>query len=413
MKLRLLFILFLVVQLPAYAVAIYLGYSRSLWLMYGAEAMLVADIFLSVVMYRRIMQPLRNLEDALNLLKSRDWNVAMRTVGMPEVDAIVEVFNNMMHELHTQRVRVEEAHHFLTYLADLAPVGIIIYGQSGRTVLCNPAATRMLDGSPFLRPAIMAMVDGQDITLRSDASNIYRCSRRHFLENGVRRDFFIIENVTDTVAAAEREAYGKLIRLIAHEVNNTVTGLSTAMATVDTGGDELNRQLLDACGERAMGLSRFITRFAEVVKTPDPVLESLDLGALVANMRPFLESLCTPRDISFTVAVPSEPVIIRADAPQIEQVLVNIVKNSAESIGRGGNISLVLTPDPATITVTDDGPGIPAEKTDKIFSPFFTDKPTGQGIGLTFVADVLRRHHAAFSLTTDPADSLTRFHIRF
>ena len=63
--------------------------------------------------------------------------------------------------------------------------------------------------------------------------------------------------------------------------------------------------------------------------------------------------------------------------------------------------------------MTDDGPGIPEEKADKIFSPFFTDKPTGQGIGLTFVADVLRRHRAAFSLTTGPADPLTRFHIRF
>lgn len=413
MSLRLLFILFLIVQLPAYALAIYIGYRESLWLMYGAEVMLVVDIILSVSMYRRIMLPLRNLEGALNMLKGRDWNVAMRTVGMPEVDAIVEVFNNMMHELHTQRVRVEETQHFLSYLADLAPVGIIIHGQSGRVMLCNPAATRMLDNSPALRPALAAMADGQDITLRSDASGIYRCSRRHFMENGVRRDFFIIENVTDTVAAAEREAYGKLIRLIAHEVNNTVTGLSTAMATVDTGGDELNRQLLDACGERAMGLSRFITRFAEVVKTPDPVLERIDLTALVANMSPFLESLCTPRDIAFVLEMPPGPVYIRADAPQIEQVLVNIVKNSAESIGRGGRITVAITETPVTVTVTDDGPGIPADKADKIFSPFFTDKPTGQGIGLTFVADVLRRHRAAFSLTTDPATSLTNFRIRF
>ena len=412
MKLRPLFILFLIIQLPAYALAIYVGYHRSIWLMYGAEVMLLLDIILSLWMYRRIMLPLRNLEGALNLLRGRDWNVAMRKVGMPEVDAIVEVFNDMMRTLHAQRVRLEEAQHFLTYLAELAPVGIIIYGQSGRTVLCNPAATRMLESSAALGPAIHAMTDGQDITLRSDQSNIFRCSRRHFLENGVRRDFFIIENVTDTVAAAEREAYGKLIRLIAHEVNNTVTGLTTAMATVDT-GDELNRQLLDACGERAMGLSRFISRFAEVVKTPDPVLETVDLAALVTNMRPFLESLCTPRNITLITFIPPGTVNIRADAPQIEQVLVNIVKNSAESIGSGGNISITLTAAPVTITVTDDGPGIPGEKADKIFSPFFTDKPTGQGIGLTFVADVLRRHRAAFSLTTGPADPLTRFHIRF
>lgn len=411
MRLRYLFLIFLLLQLPVYAGLIYLAYGRELWLMYAAEALLVADIIFSVAMYRKIMLPLRNLEGALNMLKSRDWNVAMRKVGQPDVDAIVDVFNRMMQELHAQRVNLEETRHFLTYLSELAPVGIIIRGQRGRNMLTNPAATRMLGACTAIEPTLETMDDGADMTLRAESGLVYRCSRRHFIENGMRRDFFIIENVTDSVAAAEREAYGKLIRLIAHEVNNTVTGLATALDNIQT-TDELDRQLLDASRDRAYNLSEFIGRFAEVVKTPAPVRRRLDLCSLLRNLAPFLESLCMPRGIAITAELPEGPVYISADAALLEQVIVNIVKNSAESIGADGNISISLSEKPATLIIADNGPGISPDKADKLFTPFFTDKPTGQGIGLTFVADVLRRHNALFSLGTAP-DGITRFTIKF
>ena len=92
---------------------------------------------------------------------------------------------------------------------------------------------------------------------------------------------------------------------------------------------------------------------------------------------------------------------------------MNIVKNAVESIGSDGAVELRIDELARTLTVTDNGPGIAPEKAAKLFTPFFTDKPDGQGIGLTFVREALRRHGCTYSLATDTADGLTRFSIKF
>ena len=101
------------------------------------------------------------------------------------------------------------------------------------------------------------------------------------------------------------------------------------------------------------------------------------------------------------------------DEVLFEQVLLNIVKNSIESIGRGGTVEIVLRPDPPSLTVIDDGPGISEEARQRLFTPFYSSKPQGQGLGLIFINDVLTKHNCRFSLATSATDGLTRFHIIF
>ena len=209
------------------------------------------------------------------------------------------------------------------------------------------------------------------------------------------------------VAAAERAAYVKLIRLMAHEVNNTVAAMSTALGAVDADDPD---GLLEACRHRAMALSEFIGRFADLVKTPEPRLERTDTACLVDDCATFLESICTQHGVQFGLRSENSATVM-ADAAQIEQVLVNIVKNACESTGRGGHVTVTVAG--PTITVADDGPGISPDKAAQMASPFFTDKPGGQGIGLTFVREVLSRHNCTYSLASSPADSLTRFTITF
>lgn len=96
----------------------------------------------------------------------------------------------------------------------------------------------------------------------------------------------------------------------------------------------------------------------------------------------------------------------------MEQVMINIVKNSAESIGNHGEITISTSASPATVTVTDNGPGISPETASKLFSPFFSTKVNGHGIGLLFISEVLHKHGCRFSLLTG-TDDLTRFTIRF
>ncbi len=295
--------------------------------------------------------------------------------------------------MRSQRIALQEQRHFLSLLAREAPVGIIVKGFDQSDKLVNPSAQAMLKAFPELEKRLVEMPDGSDTTIRFNEGNMLRCLRRYFIDSGVKQSFYIIENIADTVATAERDAYVKIIRLMAHEVNNTVAGLSTALGTVDPDPDGL----LAACRERALELSSFIGRFSEVVKTPAPQKAKTDPARMIRRSAPFLD-------------VESAAPYIEVDEVQISQILVNVVKNAAESIGRDGRVDIIMAGN--TLTVCDNGPGIPPEKAARMAEPFFTDKAGGQGLGLTFVREVLRRHGCRFSLSTG-SDGITRFTATF
>ena len=121
--------------------------------------------------------------------------------------------------------------------------------------------------------------------------------------------------------------------------------------------------------------------------------------------------MCTDRNIAITLDIDEELGDVNLDIALFEQVLVNIIKNAAESIGKDGKIQ-IRTSSPASIEIVDNGAGITKETEAKLFSPFFSTKPNGQGIGLVFIREVLMRHGCSFSLRTY-ADGLTRFRIIF
>lgn len=169
--------------------------------------------------------------------------------------------------------------------------------------------------------------------------------------------------------------------------------------------------VMRVCTDRCYSMSRFITRFADVVKIPEPTFSSVDLNDLVFTCKRFMEGMCNDRRIKLRIEVDESLPEVKLDAALLEQVLVNIIKNAAESIETDGEI-LVRTLSPTTIEVVDNGRGISKETEAKLFSPFFSTKPNGQGIGLIFIREVLMRHGCTFSLRTY-ADGLTRFRIIF
>ena len=197
--------------------------------------------------------------------------------------------------------------------------------------------------------------------------------------------------------------------MIAHEVNNSVAGIIGSLT-----GDE---------AERLTALSAFVTRFAEVVKIPQPQLQLCDLSEEVEACRPFLENLCMQAHVHIDFRLTDEAVPVHLDTVLFQQVLINIVKNAVESIGKAtgrrvsgnatqGIVTLEVTT-PATLTITDNGHGIPPAIAKNLFTPFFSTKPQGQGLGLLLIRDILTSHHCTFNLLTDPEDHLTRFTIQF
>ena len=379
--------------------------------------------------YRKIVKPLNSIGSGMELLREQDFSSRLSPVGQYEADRIVNVFNRMMEQLKNERLRLREQNNFLDLLIKASPMGVILTTLDEDLSELNPMAQKMLGvrqedvlgkkmneiDSP-LAAELANVPKGETATVRLNDSNIYRCTHSSFIDRGFQHPFFLIESLTDEVMKAEKKAYEKVIRMIAHEVNNTTAGITSTLDTVEQalsteeGMDDIC-DVMRVCIERCFSMSRFITRFADVVKIPEPTLTPVDLNDLAFTCKRFMEGMCADRNIKLRLEIDETLKEVKMDASLFEQVLVNIIKNAAESIEKDGEI-IVRTLSPATIEVVDNGKGISKEVEAKLFSPFFSTKPNGQGIGLIFIREVLVRHGCTFSLRTY-ADGLTRFRILF
>ena len=379
--------------------------------------------------YRKIVKRLNSIGSGMELLREQDFSSRLSPVGQYEADRIVNVFNRMMEQLKNERLRLREQNNFLDLLIKASPMGVILTTLDEDLSELNPMAQKMLGvrqedvlgkkmneiDSP-LAAELANVPKGETATVRLNDSNIYRCTHSSFIDRGFQHPFFLIESLTDEVMKAEKKAYEKVIRMIAHEVNNTTAGITSTLDTVEQalsaeeGMDDIC-DVMRVCIERCFSMSRFITRFADVVKIPEPTLTPVDLNDLAFTCKRFMEGMCADRNIKLRLEIDETLKEVKMDASLFEQVLVNIIKNAAESIEKDGEI-IVRTLSPATIEVVDNGKGISKEVEAKLFSPFFSTKPNGQGIGLIFIREVLMRHGCTFSLRTY-ADGLTRFRILF
>ena len=225
------------------------------------------------------------------------------------------------------------------------------------------------------------------------------------MDHGFRHPFFIIEEFTEEIRKAEKEAYSKLIRMMAHEVNNTIGSVNSIMSTVQANPDlfvESEREdivrVLSVAIQRNYQLNRFMQNLSNVVKLPLPEKEQMDLKESLMIVIESLDSLLKERNIVLTTDLNEYSPVIFADRSQMEQVFINILKNSIEAIKSEGHITVALKNNPISICVEDDGAGLSKEASEFIFTPFFSTKKGGQGLGLTFVNEILTNHGYSFSL---------------
>lgn len=431
MKLKFLFSFLAMLLLFVWCILFFLALKERGLLFYIGEGAITFTLLFLIYFYRKVIKPLDIIGNGMELLREQDFSSRLSLVGQREADKIVLVFNRMMEQLKDERLRLREQNHFLDLLINVSPMGVIILTLDGHISMLNAAALRFLDYSSAddLEGRLMCELNtplAEEIeripkdtteTVRLSDSMIYRCSRLSFVDRGFSHPFILIESLTSEVVKAEKKAYEKVIRMIAHEVNNTTAGITSTLDTVDGAlecmedTDDL-REVMKVCIERCYSMSRFITNFANVVKIPEPCLQPVELNDRVSSCKIFMENICRNRRITLHLALCEENPEVMMDPSLFEQVMVNIIKNAAESIGEEGEIFIRTSASPAMLEIADTGAGISKEVEPKLFSPFFSTKPNGQGIGLIFIREVLIKHGCTFSLRTYP-DKLTRFRIRF
>ena len=408
MKLKHYFLLLAVGIVLLAGVALFATFRSHPTLFYVTEGFVVLILFYLWYFYRKTIRPYDTLIGGMELVRELDLTTRLAPSGQHETDIIVRTFNELLGRLRSEHLRLEEQYTFLNLLIDASPMGVIQCDLDGNTTSMNPAAREML--SPCIEETIHALPLGETTTVRIPGGpQLFRISHLSFPDRGYLHPFFLIESLTSEIRLAEKAAYERVIRMIAHEVNNSVAGIIGSLT-----GDE---------AERLTALSSFVSRFAEVVKIPQPQLQLCDLSEEVEACRPFLENLCTQAHVHIDFHLTDEAVPVHLDTVLFQQVLINIVKNAVESIGKAtgrrvsgnatqGLVTLEVTT-PATLTITDNGHGIPPAIAKNLFTPFFSTKPQGQGLGLLLIRDILTSHHCTFNLLTDPEDHLTRFTIQF
>ena len=255
---------------------------------------------------------------------------------------------------------------------------------------------------------------GKSEIIRKGNFRVYRCYHLNFIQDGFKREFYLLESLTDEIMKAERAAYEKVIRTISHEVNNSMGGVKSVLEIMDeiTENPDI-KNVIQSCENRCESMCNFIRDYADVVKISEPVLKEIDLAKEMNLMVPFLRQIL-PEEVSLIYNETDKELSINADSSQIQQVILNIVKNAAESIKGKGFIEIFIdrSPEGVELVISNNGESISEIVSRQLFTPFFTTKPSGKGIGLTFVREVLNRHNADYSLRTD-SDSITRFSILF
>lgn len=431
MKLKSYFLLLTLLILLSWGIIFYITIEQRGFWFYFTEGLFLCTMLLLGLLYHKVVKPLRSIANGMDLLREQDFSSRLTPVKQIEADRIVQIFNRMMDQLKEERLRLREQNHFLDLLVSASPMGVIILTFEGKISLINSAAVRFLgllsadeaqnhalnELNSILAQEIESIPKETTKTIRLSDAMIYRCSKLSFIDRGFAHPFILIESLTSEVIKAEKIAYEKVIRMIAHEVNNTVAGITSTLDTIDGAmqsmddTDEL-REVMRICNERCFSMSQFITNFANVVKIPEPQLRQVDLNERVINCKMFMENICRTRNITLHLDLCDNHPQVAIDTTLFEQVLVNIIKNAAESIDSDGDIYIQTTYAPPMLQISDTGKGISKEVEAKLFSPFFSTKPNGQGIGLLFVREVLTSHSCNFSLRTEQ-DGLTRFRIRF
>lgn len=384
----------------------------------------VALIFL----YRRVVMPSVAVARGLELIAVQDFNNFLTPVGERNADEVANLFNEIIMKLRDERLHNLERESFLNLLIEASPMGVLLLDFDGNISMANkafltiagvasgPAVTgrKIADLPSDLSEGMLRIPLGESGELcRGDAMK-WRCYHLSFVQTGFKRHFYLLESLTEEVMAAERKAYENIIRTLSHEVNNTIGGVKSVLDLMYEYSDETDvKEVIESCNDRCDKMCAFISAYADVVRIPEPVLRTVDLGAEASRLLPFLQGVAGA-GIDVRLKAPVPGVQAQLDMALMQQVMVNIVKNAAESIPGSGFIEIFAghANHKAVLEISNNGAPISEETSRQLFTPFFTTKREGRGLGLTLIAEILRKHGASFRLYTDQG-GITRFRVHF
>lgn len=360
-----------------------------------------------------VVRPLQTMTNLLAALREGDYSIRAR--GARESDALGEVLleiNSLGETLRVQRLGAFEATALLRTIMAEIDVAVFTFDPERRLRLVNRAGEHLL-GKPIdkllgkqaddlgLAACLEANEDAPLSLTFPGATGRWGVRRSTFREHGLPHELLVLTDLSRTLREEERRAWQRLVRVLGHEMNNSLAPIKSLAGSLEAllrkeprpaDWQDDARSGLKSIAARADSLSRFMEAYARLARLPPPQKEYFDLGELVrrvVNLEPRL-----------AVKVNGGPQVrVMADAAQLEQLLINLVHNAVDAAletGGGASIGWRLAGDCAEIFILDEGPGI--LNPTNLFVPFFTTKPKGSGIGLALSLQIAEAHGGSLKL---------------
>jgi nitrogen fixation/metabolism regulation signal transduction histidine kinase len=361
---------------------------------------------------RHVARPLQTISNLLAALREGDFSIRARTGGGSDpLEHVMFEINTLADTLRGQRLGAQEATALLHAVMAEIDVAIFAFDGRHRLVLVNRYGARLLGavdtdlvGRPAdalgLRSALETPGTLQDLTFAGGAGR-WEVRRTRFFQGGSPHDLLALSDLSQPLREQEREAWRRLIRVIGHELNNSLAPIKSIAGSLESllGRDPLPADWRDdmthglgIIAARSDALGRFTSAYARLARLPPPSRVRTELAPLVRRVA----SLESRRPIAL---VEGPAVVIDADADQLEQLLINLTRNAVDAaLETGGAVSAGWTVQEewVEIRVDDEGPGLPS--TGNLFVPFFTTKPGGSGIGLALSRQIAEAHGGTLTL---------------
>lgn len=428
------FVLYLLcIHLVFAAATIFLLWEKRIWLL-AVEAFFILSFFLALKLFRALFQPLDLVMTGVEFIKDKDFTSKFNEIGQPEMDKLIGVYNRMIDYLREERTRLQEQHYFLDKILKASPSGIITFDFDEKIAMINPSAAKMLQLAPEnligkrleeihtpFAGTLSRLLTGESQVIPVQGRRRVKCQKSQYLDRGFARSFILMEELTEELRHSEKAAYEKLIRMMSHEVNNSIGAVNSLLHSFLNYQHQLRDEdrkdyenALKVAIARTDHLNAFMRSFADVVRLPLPKRQPCDLQELLESIALLMSAESQKRSIvwKWVIDEPLEPMVM--DKNQMEQVFINILKNAMEAIGENGTIIINMCKKKGRsfVIVEDTGGGLTPEARANLFTPFFSTKENGQGIGLTMIQEILSQHRFEFSLDSQPGGP-TQFAIYF
>jgi len=399
--------------LIALAIALAFAFEHRAWATAVWGVVAIVTLGLAFALRRRAVYPLYTLSNLLEALREGDYS--LRGSRARRGDAIGEVvieINTLAQTLRDQRLAFEEKSALLSKVVAALDIAVLSFDADGFLKLANPAAERLLgasfaamDGRPARAFGLAGFLDGGSSRVVEHAfpggSGRWEVRHARFREEGRPHDLLVITDLSRALREEERLAWQRLLRVLGHELNNSLApirsmaGTLAMLASHPSPADDWRDDLqggLRVIGDRAEALARFMARYTQLARLPPPTVRDVDFSALARRV-----ALLEQR---IAVALGSAPdVRLRIDADQIEQALINLIRNATDAALEGGGhvrLDWRIAGDTLLVEIADDGPGLPPSE--NLFVPFFTTKPGGSGIGLVLARQIVEGHGGSLTL---------------